>query len=324
MKKYSKLINDIKLGKIFSSTNVVIVSLNALKELVKDSSSLNELVNKYIVLAKDLIATRPASALLLNSIRKATSDLINIINKYKSLDEIKEAFHTSIDGLVNEILKVNKVVAKIAAKRVMDGDTIMTSSYSTVILETLKNVVEEGKEITVYVPESRPRSEGVSLAKELADMGIKTVLFVDSAVRYMMKDVDKVLTSSEAIAANGAVINKVGTSQIALAAHEARVRFFALSATNKFYPETLLGELVELAKVKLEVNLRDKSIKGINAFSPLFDVTPPEYVDAIITERGLIAPQAVAIVVRELYGWPPVVPSIEEELKRLRDAAKRG
>ena len=321
--KYRNLVDEIKLGKILSSTNVVITSLKALKELVKNSSSLDKLIPTYVKIAKDLIAARPASALLLNSIREVTSNLVNIVDKCKSLQEIKENFYISVDNLINNILNVNKTVAKIAAKRVMDEDTIMTSSYSTIVLETLKNVVKDGKRITVYVPESRPRSEGVVLAKELASMGINTVLFVDSATRYMMKDVDKILTSSEAIAANGAVINKVGTSQIALAAHEARVRFFVISPTNKFNPETLLGELVELAKVKLELNLEEKYMRNINAISPLFDVTPPEYVDAIITERGLIAPQAVAIVIREIYGWPPVIPSIEEELRRLRNVVEQ-
>ena len=292
--------------------------------MVNLAKGIEDAIFPFVNFVKEVIDARPASALLLNSMRRATLNLLELVEKNDQLPYIKESFSKFIEKLVGEIKEVNSIVARIASRRVMDGDVIMTSSYSTVVMEALKNAIKEGKNITVYVPESRPRSEGLVLAKKLADMGVNTILFVDSAVRYMMKDVDKVLTSSEAIAANGAVINKVGTSQIALAAHEARVRFFVLSATSKFNPETLLGEVVELAKVRLELGPEIRDLKGIKALSPLFDVTPPEYVDAIITEKGLIAPQAVAMVVREIYGWPPGIPPISKELNRLASLAKKS
>lgn len=156
-------------------------------------------------------------------------------------------------------------------------------------------------------------------------MGVSTTLIVDSAARFHMKQVTRVLIGSEAVAANGAVVNKIGTSLLALAANEARVRVFVIAPTQKFSFETIHGELIEIPTLDPSLFVpKDLAEIGVKGYAPLFDVTPPEYIDAIATERGFIAPQAVPFLLRELYGsWPPRVPELSELEKKLEEVVHR-
>lgn len=317
---YGKIIDDIKYGRIYSSSETVLTALQILRNTLYQGGN-KEAIYRYRYLAEEIINVRPTSALLINSVRKLTRE---IIDGYKSegIKGARERADSTYDMLRKEILQSVETSSSIASKRIEDGDTILTNSYSVYVKRTLEKVKESGMNISVYVTESRPGGEGLKFAEEISQMGFDVTIIVDSAVRYVMKEIDKVFLASEAIAANGALINKVGTSLIALAASEARVRVFVVSSTLKFSPETFLGEKVEIVEADpnsiISKEKLDEWQGKVKIRAPLFDVTPPEYIDAIITERGLIAPQVVVLLIREMYGWPPSVPNIEEELKELR------
>lgn len=312
------VINDIKYGKIYSSTQTVYTALDAVIELVSRCKSLGEIKERYPTFVRELISARPTSAMLANALREVTITLVREL-KERGLDAAKEAVVKKVETLKEKFERNNKMTVQIASRRLRSGDSILTVSYSRLVLETIKLAVKENKELRVYVTESRPIGEGTVLAAEIGNLGLETILVVDSAARFVMKDIDKVLIGAEAVAANGALVNKVGTSLVALAAHEARVRVFTLAPTHKISPETFLGELVELAEASPDTLARppEEVADKVKVWAPLFDVTPPEYIDAIITERGLVAPQAIPFIVTETYGWPPKVKALDEVLSEL-------
>jgi ribose 1,5-bisphosphate isomerase len=120
-----------------------------------------------------------------------------------------------------------------------------------------------------------------------------------------MAKIDKVISGADAVAANGAVINKIGTSQLALAAHESRTRFFVAAETYKFSPETLFGELVAIEERNSNEVIPDnvlKRMRNVEVRNPVFDITPPEYIDLIVTERGIIPPQGALYILQEEFG----------------------
>jgi len=169
----------------------------------------------------------------------------------------------------------------------------------------MKTAWEQGRRFEVFVTETRPRFQGHITARELAKVGIPVTVILDDAVRYFMQRVDKVLVGADAITANGALVNKIGTSMVALAAHEARVKVFVAAETYKFSPETMIGELVTIEErdptevISQEERARIGSIKVLN---PSFDVTPPEFIDLIITERGIIPPLGAILILEEVFG----------------------
>jgi len=111
-----------------------------------------------------------------------------------------------------------------------------------------------------------------------------------------------VLVGADTIASNGAVINKIGTSQIALIAHERRVPFIVCAETYKFSPQTFHGGLVTIEEREPSEIMDPKDYPSVKISNPVFDATPAEYIDAIITEVGVIPPTAAYEIVVHNFG----------------------
>ncbi|MCD6510534.1 MAG: initiation factor 2B [Thermoprotei archaeon] len=317
----SRLKTDLSQG----STVAISSALNFLADMISEARDMPSLINSLAENSLMLLSARPASGLLFNALRSLLLKTLELMRSNSPYEDLKKSLLEEIRNLVKLYKDALRSIGVIGAKRLEDGDVVLTGTYSSTVFSILRQVAKEGKRLTVYVTESRPGSEGFKLAKDLSKMGFNVVLFVDSAVRYFMKDVDKVLLGAEAIAANGAVVSKIGTSLIALAAHEARVRVFVATSIYKSNPRTMLGELITLEEVPESQILSDRELKelGVRARCPLFEVIPPEYIDALITERGLLAPQAVPLLMRNLYGWPPEAIDLEELIDKLRGSVKR-
>lgn len=211
------------------------------------------------------------------------------------------------DDFVASSLKATEKIGEYGAKRIQDGDVVLTHCNSEAVTAVLVAAHRSGKKFEVLATETRPRFQGRITASVLAKKGLEVSLIPDSAARAYMKGVDAVLVGADAVAANGAVINKIGTSQIALAAHERRARFYVATETYKLSPSTMTGELVEIEhRSPYEVVTRAwlRANPKVRVRNPAFDVTPPEYVDLIITERGVFPPQGVILLMKELYDEP--------------------
>ncbi len=102
------------------------------------------------------------------------------------------------------------------------------------------------------------------------------------------------------------MVNKIGTSQVAHTAHEARVNVLVAAETYKFAPRTIIGELITIEERAGNEILTDeiaRSLPQVTVRNPAFDVTPAEYIDLIVTEAGAIPPQMAYIIIRDYLGW---------------------
>ena len=261
---------------------------------------LEEFNNKMIEAARLLISTRPTAVSLPNAVRA--------VMRYKgdSVDEAKANIKELADGFILNSESAVLKIGEIGAHRIRDGDTIMTHCNSSAAISIMAAAHRDGKNISVIVTESRPRWQGHLTIRQLDETGIKTSLIVDSAVRYFMKEVDLVVMGADAVTANGSVINKIGTSQLALAAHEARKNVIIAAETYKFSPKSLLGELIEIEERNSSEVIADEKLRefsNVSVKNPAFDVTPREYIDLICTEVGAIPPEMAYIIIKECLGW---------------------
>ncbi len=318
-KKADELRLNLRKGIVLGSTEAAIKVLKIISEASTECG--RETPSFLIKTIPQLISARPTSQVLLNLTRMFLERFLNM-KREKGIDEAIIEIPAIVEGLIKEINEVRDAVAEVGSRRIEDGDVILTHSYSSTILQMFKKALTRGIRFEVYITESRPVGEGKVMASLIGKLGVKTTLIVDSSVRYVMKNVDKVFVGADAIAANGAVVNKVGTSAIALAAKEARTRVFVVAGLYKFGVETVFGELIESVVLNdPELILPKEALPQLAGKvlikAPLFDVTPPEYIDAIITEKGLIAPQAIMLLIKEIYGWPPKVKNIEALLSEV-------
>lgn len=249
-----------------------------------------------------LLKTRPTAVSLPNA--------VNIVMKgVRSAETYEEAFsavHENADAFVKNSELAVRRIAEIGAAHIKDGDVVMTHCNSESALACIIEAHRQGKRFEVFATEVRPRNQGHITIKALSDAGIKTNFIVDSAARFFMKKISLVIVGSDAVTVNGAVVNKIGTSQIALCAHEARTPFIVAAETYKFAPKTITGELIEIEERDTSEVL-DKNMAGelpfVTVRNPAFDVTPADYIDLILTEQGAIPPEMAYIIIKEYLGW---------------------
>ena len=240
--------------------------------------------------AETILASRPTAVSLWNGVHAT----IRGVDEASTLEEARELVARQAREFSERSERALEAIARIGAKRIRDGDTVMTHCNSSAALGVIKEAYCQGKEIKVYATESRPWRQGILTVRDLAEAGVDTTLIIDSAVRSVMKDVDKVFVGADTITSHGALVNKVGTSQLALAAKEARVQFYVCSETYKFSPMTLFGDMVTIEERNVSEVVRPGEIpESVKVFNPVFDSTPAGYIDAIITELGMMSPGSV-------------------------------
>lgn len=249
-----------------------------------------------------LTATRPTAVSLPNAVRS----VMRALDSFESVEAARDAVLSRAAEFVDHSEHAVERIAAIGARHISDGDVLMTHCNSEAALSCILEAHRQGKEIEVYATEVRPRGQGLVTIRTLNDAGIRTNYIVDSAVRYFINDVDLVFVGADAIAVNGAVVNKIGTAQIAHAAHEARTNVIVAAETYKFAPRTILGELIEIEERDPAEVLPREVVEGlpfVRVRNPAFDVTPAEYVDLIVTEQGAIPPGLAFTVIRDYLGW---------------------
>ncbi|MEM4717788.1 MAG: initiation factor 2B [Desulfurococcaceae archaeon] len=258
---------------------------------------------------------RPASMAVLNIIKQIAGYLID--HGVRGMNEYLNTLRESYDNALWRS-------AEVASRRVLDDEKIMTNSNSLAVRRLLKILHDQGKRIEVYTTESRPGREGFRLAEYSESLGFKTYLIVDSAARFFMKNIDKLFVGAEAIAANGAVVSKIGTSLLALIARESRRRVFVIAPSIKFSVESIYGELLRIPEggIELLIDPEESSEipEGYVARVPIYDVTPSDYIDGIATEYGLIAPQAISLLLRSIHGeYPPSMAQLVSLVNNIKE-----
>ena len=252
---------------------------------------------------------RKASEVILDS-RPTAVSLWNGVHYTLRGTSSAETFEAARDSVVangrefiaNSEQAVHKIV-KIGAKRIKDGDVLMTHCNSSVAIGVITEAVKQGKDIKVYATESRPWRQGILTVNDLCKGGVDTTLIIDSAVRSVMSRVDRVFVGADTITSSGSLINKIGTSQVAMAASEARAEFNVCSETYKFSPKTMFGDTVTIEEREISEVVRPGEIpEQAKVFNPVFDTTPARYIDNIITEVGIMSPGAVYGVMVKQFG----------------------
>ncbi len=302
--------------RVFGATEAAVELLREFLGDIRSSRDWGDILGAFDRLYR-ACAERPYSALLLNTTRDIFSRFLG--ETPRDPEEASRIIDAIVSRVFDDVRSMTEQASLIASKRISNNETIFTLSFSGTVLKTIESVLRRGDKVRVIVPESRPFGEGVEMAKALRRLGADVVLIVDSAIRSFIRRASKVVIGAEAISANGAVINKVGTAILVLAAREARIRVFVVAGSYKIMPETVFGELIDSPEIRLPDMPRDLLSLGVSTSFPLFEAVPPEYIDAIVTEKGLVSPAAVPYVVREVFGsWPPPARKIDELYREVR------
>ena len=270
----------------------------ALATLQSDATEKNELMSYLENAKKILFETRPTAVNLVWGLDK----IMQVANHANTVDEIRTNVIETAKKMAEDDVKINMTMGKNGSELFDDNDTIMThcnaGALATVGYGTALGVIratrDSGKNIKVIATETRPIQQGSRLtAFELKHDGIDVSLIPDTAVGYSMANnlVNKIIVGADRILRTGHVYNKIGTYQVATMANHHNIPFYVAAPLSTFdmksNPEDVI---IEQRKGSEVTGIGDKKTApdGIDVINPAFDMTPPELISGIITEKGVV------------------------------------
>lgn len=234
------------------------------------------------------------------------------VNLFWALDRMKKVIDAHADAPLAAVLaEAEKIHADdIAANRAMgergadlitgakgvlthcNAGALATGGYGTA-LSVIRSLYSR-EPVKVYAGETRPWLQGARLTVwELSQDGIPATLIADSAAAWLMRSgaIDWVIVGADRIAANGDAANKIGTYALAVLARQHGVKFMVAAPTSTIDWAIADGSRIEIEErdpAELLPACYREQESLVNAWNPVFDVTPADLISAIVTETGIV------------------------------------
>ena len=272
----------------------------ALAGLQSKAETKEELLSDLEKAQKILFMTRPTAVNLVWGLEQ----IMKVAKANDSVDEIKESIIDKAKQMADDDIKINREMGKHGSQLFENNDSVMThcnaGALATVGYGTALGVIratkESGKNIKVIATETRPVQQGSRLtAFELKHDGIDVTIIPDTAVGYTMANnlVNRVVVGADRILRTGHVYNKIGTYQVATMAKQHNIPFYVAAPLSTFDLKSNTEDVIIEQRNASEVTgIGDKKTApdDISVINPAFDLTTPDLISGIITEKGVIKP----------------------------------
>jgi methylthioribose-1-phosphate isomerase len=265
--------------------------------------SMAELRAEFAVICDAMARTRPTAVDLFWAIDRMKRRFEEVASN-GDLQALREAMVLEARRVHEEKRAIDEAIGRFGAALMPAKGEVMTQCNAGALatagigtaLGVIRVAVEQGRQLRVFVPETRPYLQGARLtAWELAEDGIPLTLITDNMVGHFLKSgkIGAVVVGADRIAANGDTANKIGTYQIAVLARENNVPFYVAAPISTLDLSIASGESIPIEERPVEevTHIRGVQIApNVEAANPAFDVTPARLIAAIITERGVASP----------------------------------
>jgi methylthioribose-1-phosphate isomerase len=270
--------------------------------------------DSYVAAGAEMLRrTRPTAQDLFYAIEKVLSAIHGAANVAQS----RQAAIEAAERLADENAAAGEAIGQYGARLIPDGARILTHCNAGWLafvdwgsaLAPIYVAAQQGKHVFVFADETRPRCQGAQLTSwELQGEGIPHAVIADNAAGYFMRrhEIDLCIVGADRIAANGDVANKVGTYERAVVAAANGIPFYVAAPISTLDPACSSGDDIPIEErspdeVLYAVGRNDAgdlcrvrlTHEAAQARNPAFDVTPAEYVTAIITQRGVYEPDGI-------------------------------
>jgi methylthioribose-1-phosphate isomerase len=273
----------------------------ALGVLHSPAKTVADLQSEFPEICAALAKTRPTAVDLFWAIERMKRRFADLLAQSSDLAAIKKEIVAEAQRIHLEKRATDEAIGRFGAEFMPRDGQVMTQCNAGALatagigsaLGVIRVAIEQGKNLHVLVPETRPYLQGARLtAWELHKGGIPLTLITDNMAGHFLKSgkVGAVVTGADRIAANGDTANKIGTYQIAVLARENNVPFYIAAPISTFdlaipdgghipIEERSAAEVTHLQGIRIAPD--------VHAAHPAFDVTPARYIAAIFTERGV-------------------------------------
>jgi methylthioribose-1-phosphate isomerase len=255
-----------------------------------------------------------------------------------NVHDLRSLLLAEAETLADEDVAINRRMGFNGAAVIPDGANLLhhcnTGSLATVDFGTALGVIyacqEQGKQIHVWVDETRPRLQGARLtAWELMRAEIPMHLIADNAAGHLMRTgkVDVVIFGADRVAANGDVANKIGTYKLAVVARENGIPVYCVAPTSTVDLNLADGDQIPIEERDAEevTVVGDTRIapEDVPVYNPAFDVTPNRYITGIVTEEGICYPPFTQSLKRAVEAARAKISENREQRGKLDDGMMR-
>ena len=266
-------------------------------------TNISDLADEFDYIADVMGKTRPTAVNLFWAIERMRRVFNEAKTVGEAISEIKQTLITEVKNIHDEDIESQRMIAEHGGKLLADNSTVLTHCNAGALatggvwgtaLGVIRGAVNQGKTIAVIADETRPYLQGARLtAWELLQDNIPVTLITDSMSGHLMKKgrVQAVVVGSDRIAANGDVANKIGTYMVAVLAKQHNIPFYVAAPLSTVDLNCPTGEEIPIEErdIREVTHVQDIQLapEGISVNNYAFDVTPNEFVTAIITEKGV-------------------------------------
>lgn len=243
---------------------------------------------------QQLRATRPTGADIFPLLDRALALAVHAADEGR---DVEQELVTFVDEQIRVGDRAARLSGRHASELLASGDRVLTHCFAGAALNyMLYFALEAGKEIELICTETRPYLQGARLtASQAKELGVPVTLITDNMPGYLFYRgmITKYVTAADSISLDGHISNKIGTFQYAVLAHQFGVPFIVLGYDG---PDP---ERPDAASIPIEERNPEEifycrgvrtAVEGIRGYYPAFDITPPQFVSVISTERGLFSP----------------------------------
>ncbi|EJD00890.1 eukaryotic translation initiation factor 2B delta subunit [Fomitiporia mediterranea MF3/22] len=310
----------VRLGLQFSSFKLTganarcIATLTAFKTVIQDySTPPNTTLSRHLMThlnpqINHLVSARPMAVTMGNAIRQLKLEISGSDIDMPEQDA-KDLLCRKIDNYIRDrIIIADQVIQDSAGQKIRDGDVILTFARSSAVEKVLLRAHEDGKRISVIVVDSRPMLEGKHLLSVLTAADIPCTYLLLPALGSVISQASIVLLGAHSLHADGAVYARSGNALVAMLAKAHGVPVLVCCETYKFAESVILDGFTknELApagdifqtfpRVIPRERLTLEPSPNLEIRNPLYDLTPPANITAVVTEVGIIPPNSISSI----------------------------
>ncbi|GAB6862582.1 translation initiation factor eIF-2B [Haloplanus litoreus] len=221
------------------------------------------------------------------SLHKAMREVVDgVLGETDTVEAAKDRTQEVIDRITERIETGKHRAAARASTTFEDGESFLTHDFSTTVLEAVEVAAAEGRHLTAYVTEARPRYLGRKTARRLAEMDrVDTHLLVDSAAGHMLDRCDRVVVGMTCIVGD-TLYNRVGTFPLVAAANVADVPVVVVGSESKIIESDFVFENEEREPAEV---IREPVV-DVQIENPAYDATPLDLIDSVVTDQDEFKP----------------------------------
>lgn len=251
-----------------------------------------------------LVRGQPAMAPMWN----LANGILEILDRSAPAAEIESQLATYLADAIEQYQSSLQRLARNFASCLPKSAAILTHSYSSTVLQVLSILKGFDFELRIVCTESRPGNEGVWLASQLTQLGFPVTLIVDSAVYRVAAQVDLFVTGADVVARSG-IVNKIGTSYLALTAQKNLKPYFVLTTDEKLL---LFDEEFPLDEPRSPEEIVPQPVP-FRVFNVYFERIPLDWASKIITAGGTFSPEDLLA----RFGQKSLQPGLRQLLEEL-------